>query len=257
MTQATRKGQASPNQCGENSAHAQARRTIAHITHIALVRSEGFIYALLLGSSRASPHRSCSLPLAAAETTAQRQLPPPRQPPQRRRRCDLLRQPVRTSPVGSDYEAFGYSCGGRELAECSSILGAESPGTNPALDTFWDACGERSPSACDQLFLAADSQDAYYDYGLTCGNCEPVICSELLGDNGQPAILASWDPSDPVPGDDDGLDGVSSFPEHSGDDSGGDIVFDPDSPVPGTDAALDALWVACVTGNGQACDDLF
>ncbi|MFT5530796.1 MAG: hypothetical protein ACI91O_000809 [Candidatus Poriferisodalaceae bacterium] len=133
-----------------------------------------------------------------------------------------------SSPVDSAYEAFGLTCGGRELTVCSTLFGGSSssiaPGTNPALDIFWDQCAGGSASACDQLFLAADSDDAYFQFGLFCGDREPEICTVLLGDDGPPPILATWSPND---------------------------------PAPGTDAALDALWASCANEDGQACYDLY
>jgi hypothetical protein len=133
-----------------------------------------------------------------------------------------------TAPVDSAYEAFGLTCGGREITDCNTLFGGTSgtsaPGLDPALDVYWDQCTNGSASACDQLFLAADGPDEYYDYGLFCGDREADFCSSVLGDDGPPPILASWGPTD---------------------------------PAPGTDPAMDALWAACANENGQACFDLY
>jgi len=133
------------------------------------------------------------------------------------------------SPVDSDYEAFGFSCGGREVTVCDTILegdaGAQAPGDDAALDALWLSCADGSASACDDLYLTAPAESAYFNFGLTCGDGgEPQICAIVLGDDGPPSALANWDPSDPAPGEDSFLDG---------------------------------LWTQCGSGDSQACGDLY
>jgi hypothetical protein len=132
------------------------------------------------------------------------------------------------SPVDSDYEAFGFSCGGREVTVCDTILGgdagAQPPGDDAALDALWLSCADGSAAACDDLYLTAPAESAYFNFGFSCGGGEPDLCTDVLGDDGPPSALANWDPSDPAPGEDSFLDG---------------------------------LWTQCGSGSGQACGDLY
>lgn len=146
--------------------------------------------------------------------------------------CDEL---FYTATPGSDYEAFGFSCGGRENLHCTSLLGEElvpealtpstpAPGEDRVLDPWWEQCAAGSARACDQLLLTAPGGSDYYNFGNTCGGRAVGFCSQLLGDDGNPPILDELAPSDPPPGADD---------------------------------LLDQLWAACGLRNPQACDDLY
>ncbi len=126
------------------------------------------------------------------------------------------------SPPGSDYEAFAFSCGGRENLHCSVLLaepGADAgllgiefgpdspaPGNIAELDQWWDACGQGSARACAQLVLSAPGGSAYASFGWTCGGRTTRDCTLLVGDDGSPPALAGRSPQDPPPGDDEYLD---------------------------------------------------
>lgn len=126
------------------------------------------------------------------------------------------------SSAGSDYEAFAFSCGGRENLHCSVLLGepgadagllgiefgpeSPAPGNIAELDRWWDACAQGSSRACAQLVLSAPGGSAYASFGWTCGGRTTRDCTLLVGDDGSPPALAGRSPQDPPPGDDDYLD---------------------------------------------------
>ena len=126
------------------------------------------------------------------------------------------------SPAGSDYEAFAFSCGGRENLHCSVLLGdpgadagllgiefdpeSPAPGNIPELDGWWAACADGSSRACAQLVLSAPGGSAYASFGWTCGGRTTRDCVLLVGDDGAPPALAGRSPQDPPPGDDEYLD---------------------------------------------------
>ncbi len=101
--------------------------------------------------------------------------------------CDTL---YLRSPVGSDYEAYGDTCGGRQNpgtgSYCSrqaetgtSDLVSTEPvppeglGTDPALDALAQSCYAGDMEACDDLYGSAESGSAYRAYGDTCGGRQP------------------------------------------------------------------------------------
>ena len=146
--------------------------------------------------------------------------------------CDEL---FLLAPPGSDYEAFAFSCGGRENLQCTVLLGEEPipealtpntppPGEDSVRDPLWTRCAEGSAQACDQLLLTSPGGSDYYAFGNTCGGRAVGYCTRLLGDDGLPRILEALSPSDPPPGEDD---------------------------------LLDQLWVACGQRNAGACADLY
>lgn len=126
------------------------------------------------------------------------------------------------SSPGSDYEAFAFSCGGRENLHCSVLLGdpgadagllgiefgpdSPAPGNIAELDRWWNACGQGSARACAQLVLSAPGGSAYASFGWTCGGRTTRDCTLLVGNDGSPPALAGRSPQDPPPGDDDYLD---------------------------------------------------
>jgi hypothetical protein len=111
------------------------------------------------------------------------------------------------SPVGSDDEEFGWTCGGRTEGSYSCVdLDAEQPapsddlvdpgaegtdpgaavgtyGSDPALDALWDACAAGSGLACDNLYLESPSGSEYEDFANTCGNRVEFAaqCEEWIG----------------------------------------------------------------------------
>ncbi|WP_419945605.1 hypothetical protein [Candidatus Poriferisodalis sp.] len=126
------------------------------------------------------------------------------------------------SSAGSEYEAFAFSCGGRENLHCSVLLGepgadtgllgiefgpeSPAPGNIAELDGWWEACGQGSARACAQLVLSAPGGSAYASFGWTCGGRTTRDCTLLVGDDGAPPALAGRSPQDPPPGDDEYLD---------------------------------------------------
>ena len=122
--------------------------------------------------------------------------------------CDEL---FFTSDIGSTYELFGNSCGGREITICSFLLGDDTedaegadgaeadgdganltdfadlspsdppPGDDAELDALWVECGEGSADACDRLFFESPSGGIYERFGFSCGGRAIASCEALLG----------------------------------------------------------------------------
>jgi hypothetical protein len=102
------------------------------------------------------------------------------------------------SPVGSEYEAFGNTCGERFSEDeapfsCADEIGGGDSGSSddaftygddPALDALWDACDGGDPDACDELFYQSPSGSEYEDFGFSCGGRVPEdeiqVCSEVM-----------------------------------------------------------------------------
>lgn len=101
------------------------------------------------------------------------------------------------SPIGSEYEAFGNTCGERFSEDdapfsCADEIGggdgssgdAFSYGDDPALDALWDACEGGDPDACDELFFQSPSGSEYEDFGFSCGGRVPddeiEVCSNVM-----------------------------------------------------------------------------
>jgi hypothetical protein len=109
--------------------------------------------------------------------------------------CDELYQ---TSPIGSDYELFGGTCGGEfeELAdapqECANPGaggGGDEPftyGDDAALDELWDACEAGDGQACDDLYFDSPLGSEYEEFGMTCGgrlegsDAEELFCADEI-----------------------------------------------------------------------------
>ncbi|MBX9246071.1 hypothetical protein ICW40_14810 [Actinotalea ferrariae] len=153
--------------------------------------------------------------------------------------CDDL---YMESPRGSEYEAFGDSCGGRtdggtycttefgtdggtdggtdEGEEGTDEGGASDPnayGDDPELDALWDQCAAGDGAACDDLYISAPLGSEYEEFGNTCGGTTT---------------------------------GGGSCQVDEGTESGASDTY-------GDDPELDALWDACAGGDNAACDDLF
>ena len=102
------------------------------------------------------------------------------------------------SPVDSEYEDFGYSCGGvvpeGETEICSDVLGddpappdgeAFTYGDDPTFDALWDACEDGDGQACDDLFWDSPIGSEYETFGDTCGyrfteEDAPVSCVDAI-----------------------------------------------------------------------------
>ena len=130
--------------------------------------------------------------------------------------CDQL---YLQSPVDSDYEAYGDTCGGRQEEESGRYCGLETSagpteppsgepvppeglGDDPALDALAQSCYAGDMETCDELYGSAESGSEYQIYGDTCGGRQPANTGRLC------TLL-----EDPVPG-------TGSGPDHSGDDRG-------------------------------------
>jgi hypothetical protein len=154
--------------------------------------------------------------------------------------CDEL---FNDSPIGSEYEDFGDTCGNRQAggtgvycvesfgggdASTQDDSGGEpnAYGDDPYFDGLWDACEGGDMQACDDLFMESPFDSEYETFGDTCGNRQ-------VGGTGVYCV--------------DSLGGDSS--------SQGDTGGEPNAY--GDDPYLDGLWDACAGGDMQACDDLF
>jgi len=144
------------------------------------------------------------------------------------------------SPVDSDYETYGSTCGGRlteGVAGLCTEQGAVEPtgpvlpaatieptglGTDPSLDALAADCQAGAMFACDRLYFASDDGTAYLDYGVTCAGRQAPdtgnFCHELVG-----------------------------FPEPTADLS--DLLSE--------DPAVFDQAVLCALGDMQVCDDLY
>lgn len=72
-----------------------------------------------------------------------------------------------------------------------------APGTDPALDELWVACGAGDAAACDGLVQTAPDASAYADFGLSCGGREVTVCTQILGS--QPGVSEAPAGAAPVP----------------------------------------------------------
>ena len=82
--------------------------------------------------------------------------------------CDILNL---ASPVGTDYEAFGQTCGQRGIpAEGSCVL--QYVGF-PDLETLSAGCAAGDHGSCDILYFFTPVGSEEERYGATCGNRRP------------------------------------------------------------------------------------
>jgi hypothetical protein len=95
--------------------------------------------------------------------------------------CDQL---FWDSPIDSEYETFGNTCGGlfdedEVPLSCEEEIGGEkveeetiegsSYGDDPVLDALWDKCDGGDMVACDELFWTSPVDSEYETFGNTCG----------------------------------------------------------------------------------------
>lgn len=80
------------------------------------------------------------------------------------------------SPIGSEYEEFGSTCGGTESQSWGSCDGANNSfstnntyGSDPELDALYDACEGGDMAACDDLYWDSPIGSEYEDLAYTCG----------------------------------------------------------------------------------------
>ena len=180
------------------------------------------------------------------------------------------------SAVGSEYEAFGATCGGTTDGSewCVDVVASPggSPCGDPALDALYDSCDNGDMQACDDLYMQTDAGSACELFGDTCGGttsggtwCAGAPSGSPCGDPALDALYVACDGGDMQACDDLYWDTpVGSACEAFGDTCGdtapagnGGACVGPPIDSPCGDAALDALYVACDGGDMQACDDLY
>ena len=96
------------------------------------------------------------------------------------------------SPLDSDYQFFGDTCGGRQEWDtglwCTDVFGdATTPspggfGTDDFLDSLYVACDAGDLAACDDLYFESPPNSAYKTFGDTCGGLQAVGTSRLCTD---------------------------------------------------------------------------
>lgn len=179
--------------------------------------------------------------------------------------CDTL---YRESPIGSDYERFGETCGGTTDGStwCSDT---SAPPADPLLDDYWTACEMGDWAACDTLYLESPPGSEYEAFGATCGGITDgsLWCVDEFSTT-DPTLDGLW--TDCEMGDWAACDTlyieapVGSDYEEFGATCGG--ITDGSrwctdefsaSASYGDDAYLDGLWDACEAGDWAACDALY
>jgi hypothetical protein len=139
--------------------------------------------------------------------------------------CDDL---YSDSPLGSEYQEFGDTCGNRNVpsgwcvevyATGGSSSGSSAPGEDSYLDQLWAECEYGDFQACDDLYSDSPLGSEYQEFGDTCGNRNVPSgwCVEVYASGGSSSS----------------------------------------SSAPGQDSYLDQLWAECEYGDFQACDDLY
>ena len=81
--------------------------------------------------------------------------------------CDTL---YLDSPIDSEYETFGSTCGGLEVDRFGGC--AADPmalGDDPVLDSLYDACGAGDMASCDTLYFESPVDSEYETFGSLCG----------------------------------------------------------------------------------------
>lgn len=80
------------------------------------------------------------------------------------------------SPLGSEYETFGDTCGGRQNANTGVWCAEDAPssnssgpgtyGSDPYFDNLWDQCDAGDLDACSTLFWESPVDSEYEEFGL-------------------------------------------------------------------------------------------
>jgi len=81
--------------------------------------------------------------------------------------CDTL---YLDSPIDSEYETFGSTCGGLEVDRFGGC--AAEPmfyGDDVYFDGLYDACGAGDMASCDTLYLESPVESEYETFGSLCG----------------------------------------------------------------------------------------
>jgi len=142
--------------------------------------------------------------------------------------CDDL---YMEAPLGSDYQAFGDSCGNRNepAGYCATIYGdatgsSSAPsnlGNDAQFDQMANWCADGDFQACDDLFWQSPLDSDYEEYGARCGNRNERAAGQCV------AIYGGGTGSGAASGD------------------------------YGSNPTLDRLWDSCSAGDYGACDDLY
>jgi hypothetical protein len=198
------------------------------------------------------------------------------------------------SPVDSEYEEYGNTCGNRKkdgVFSCEAVIGggevasagdAMFYGDDVYLDNLWDACADGDGLACDDLYIESPFDSEYESFGDTCGymlmdrssSCADVNLSGPFnyGDDADLDILwescSSWDfaacdelwlvsPVDSIY-EEFGATCAWYFEDglHDCERELGELS-EGSATFYGDDPQLDLIWDDCETGVLSACDDLY
>ncbi|MDO5495014.1 MAG: hypothetical protein Q4G64_04815 [bacterium] len=180
-----------------------------------------------------------------------------------------------SSPVSSEYEDFGSTCGATESPMYGRCMvgDVDGYGTNAEFDDLWDQCEAGDMEACDDLYYATPVGSEYEEFGSTCGQTTAPMygtCDTLefssYGDD--PDWDVMWDRC--TEGElhvCDDLFAVShegtEYREHA-DTCGGSHAangrsdcIDPDHDAYGSDPYLDGLHDECAAGDRDSCTALY
>ena len=181
--------------------------------------------------------------------------------------CDQL---YRQAPLGSEYEAFGDTCGATTEGGTWCETGVDV--TDPYLYGIYDACADGDMAACDTLYLESPAGSHFEWFGYTCGLISDgsVWCTELIPDETSQRLddlYAACAAGDMQACDDLYLESPAGsdyeeFGRTCGDRTDGSrwCVDEPGTSEIndyGDDAYLDGLWDDCAAGDMSSCDALY
>ena len=182
------------------------------------------------------------------------------------------------SAIGSDYEAFGSTCGettDQVFGRCS-VADADTYGDNAELDVLWDACADGDLVSCDDLYYGSGIGTQYEAFGSTCGATQADRYGRCSSDDAlsygeDPELDALWDGCaggdlascdtlyfDSAIGSD--YEAFGSTCGETTTDTFGNCAGGTEpasSENYGDDPELDALWDGCAGGDLAACDELW
>jgi hypothetical protein len=181
--------------------------------------------------------------------------------------CDQL---YRQSPVGSEYEAFGDTCGA--TTDGGAWCETQTDVTDPYLYGIYGDCAAGDMAACDTLYLESPAGSHFEWFGYTCGLISDgaVWCVELIPDETNQRLddlYAACAAGDMQACDDLYLESAvgsdyEEFGRTCGNRTDGSRWCVDEQPTGevndyGDDAYLDGLWDDCVAGDMAACDALY
>jgi len=181
--------------------------------------------------------------------------------------CDQL---YRQSPVGSEYEEFGATCG--RTTDGTDWCETQIDVSDPYLYGVYDDCRAGDMAACDTLYLESPAGSHFAWFGYTCGLISDgsAWCVDLIPDETNQRLddlYTACEGGDMQACDDLYLEspGGSDYEEFGRtcgnrtdgarwcvDEAGFGTV-----DTYGDDAYLDALWDDCAAGDMTACDALY